>query len=114
VVFIGPNIILAIGEKLLLSTTHLTVRCPRPVRLAVGLTPQMTVGVHAFYTRHSDGLLSTVPPGTSRWATFPWCTGPVLQTRQSVVATLSSFLGLHLILIMSSFEVLLSLMHWSN
>jgi hypothetical protein len=33
---------------------------------------------------------------------------PVLQTRQSTVATLSLFLGLHLIFIMSSFEVLLS------
>jgi hypothetical protein len=36
VVFIGPNIILAIGEKLLLSVAHRTVRCPCPVRLAFG------------------------------------------------------------------------------
>jgi hypothetical protein len=35
-VFIGPNTILAVGEKLLLSTAHWTVRCPCPVRLAVG------------------------------------------------------------------------------
>jgi hypothetical protein len=48
------------------------------VRLTVGLTPQTTVGVQAFYTGHSGchtgqsgDLLSTVPPGTSRWATVP-------------------------------------------
>jgi hypothetical protein len=39
---------------------------------------------------------------------------PVLQTKQSVVATLPSFLRLHLIFIMFSFEVLLSSMHWSK
>jgi hypothetical protein len=57
VVFIDPNIKLAIGEKLLLSTAqrtvrwgHRIVRCPCPVRLAVGLTPQVTVGVAGFYT----------------------------------------------------------------
>jgi hypothetical protein len=38
----------------------------------------------------------------------------VLQTRQSAVATLPLFLGLHLIFIMSSFEVLLSSMPWSK
>jgi hypothetical protein len=72
-----------------LSAAHRTVRwctgqsgAPVPVRLAVGLTPQVTVGAQAFYTgysgRHigqSGGLLSTVPPRTSRWATVPWCTG---------------------------------------
>jgi hypothetical protein len=36
VVFIGPNTILAIGEKPLLSVAHQTVWCPWPVRLAVG------------------------------------------------------------------------------
>jgi hypothetical protein len=43
------------------------------MRLAIGLTLQPTVGVQAFYTGHSgchtgqsSGLLSTVPPGTSR------------------------------------------------
>jgi hypothetical protein len=48
------------------------------VRLAIGLTPQVTVGAQAFYTGHSrhhvgqsGGLLSTVPPGTSRRATVP-------------------------------------------
>jgi hypothetical protein len=52
------------------------------VRLAIGLTPQATIGVQAFYTgqsrlytAQSGGLLSTVPPKTSRWATVPWCTG---------------------------------------
>jgi hypothetical protein len=39
VVFIGPNTILAVGEKLLLSTAHRTVRCPCLVRLVIGLTP---------------------------------------------------------------------------
>jgi hypothetical protein len=36
VVFIGPNTKLAVGEKLVLSVVHRTVRCPYPVRLAVG------------------------------------------------------------------------------
>jgi hypothetical protein len=70
VVFIGPNTILAVGEKLLLSASHQTVRwC---TGLAVGLTPQVTVGAHDFYTGHSGlhtgqsgGLISIVPPGTS-------------------------------------------------
>jgi hypothetical protein len=35
-VFIGPNSILAVGEKLQLSVAHRTVQCPCPVRLAVG------------------------------------------------------------------------------
>jgi hypothetical protein len=52
------------------------------VLLAVGLTPQVTVGAHAFYTGQSGihtgqsgGLFSTVPPRTSCLATVPWCTG---------------------------------------
>jgi hypothetical protein len=36
VVFIGHNTILAVGEKLLLSAAHQTVRCLCPVHLAVG------------------------------------------------------------------------------
>jgi hypothetical protein len=36
VVFIGPNTILAIREKLLLSAAHRIVRWPCPVRLAIG------------------------------------------------------------------------------
>jgi hypothetical protein len=77
-VFIAPNTKLAIGENLC-SLWHIgqcTVHCS--VRLAVGLTLQPTVGAHAFYTGHSGqsgGFLSTVLPGTSRWATVPWCTG---------------------------------------
>jgi hypothetical protein len=88
-VFISPNTKLAVGEKLPLSAAHRTVRwCTGQctvhclVRLAVGLTPQATVSVHAFYTEHSGlhtgqsgGLLSTVPPRTSHWATVHWCTG---------------------------------------
>jgi hypothetical protein len=57
VVFIGPNTKLAFGEKLLLSAAHRTVwLCTRQsgapclVRLAVGLTPQVTFGAQAFYT----------------------------------------------------------------
>jgi hypothetical protein len=108
-VFIAPNTNLAVGEKLcsLRHTGQCTVHCPvRGVRLAVGLTLQLTVGAQTFYSGHSrlhtwqyGGLLSIVPPGTSRWATVPWCTGQsgvwhqtvwcvapgssVLQTRQS-------------------------------
>jgi hypothetical protein len=69
----SPNTNLAIGEKLLLSATHRTVRwCTGQctvhclVRLVVALTPQTTVGAQAFHTGQSGGLLSTVPPGTSR------------------------------------------------
>jgi hypothetical protein len=43
VVFIGPNIILAVGEKLLLSAAHRTVRCA-----SLDLTPQVTVGATGF------------------------------------------------------------------
>jgi hypothetical protein len=133
-VFIAPNTKLAVGEMLLLSAAHRTVRwCTGQctvhslVCLTVGLTPQATVGVQAFYTVHSGlhteqsgGLLSTVPPGTSRWATVPGCTGQsgvwhriVRCSRpDSLHATLPLFLGLHLIFIMSSFEVLLSSMSW--
>jgi hypothetical protein len=71
-----------------LSVTHWTVRwCTGqcivhwPVRLAIGLTPQATVGAHAFYTGHfrchtgqSGGLLYTVPPRTSCWGIVPGCT----------------------------------------
>jgi hypothetical protein len=50
-VFIAPNTKLAIGEKLLLFAADRTVRwctgqssAPCLVRLAVGLTPQVTIG----------------------------------------------------------------------
>jgi hypothetical protein len=79
-VFIAPNTNLAVGEKLLLSAAYRTVRwCTGQcnvhclVRLTVGLTLQPTVGTQAFYIGHSGchigqsgGLLSIVPPGTSR------------------------------------------------
>jgi hypothetical protein len=55
---------------------------PCTVRLAIGLTRQVTVGVAGFYTGQSTchtgqsgGFSPPVPPGTSRWATVPWCTG---------------------------------------
>jgi hypothetical protein len=75
-VFIAPNTIVAVGEKLLLSAAHLTVRwCTGqrtvacPVRLAVALSDplseQVTVGVAGFphrtvrcATGQSGGLLS--------------------------------------------------------
>jgi hypothetical protein len=41
------------------------------VRLAVGLTPQVTVGDADFYTGQSGGFSPLVPPGTSHWATVP-------------------------------------------
>jgi hypothetical protein len=92
------------------------------VRLAAGLTLQPTVGAQAFYTGHSGchtghsgGLLSTVPPRTSCWGYCSLVHRTVRCSRQdSPQATLSLFLGLHLIFIMSSFEVLLSSMPWSK
>ena len=45
------------------------------MRLAIGLTPQVTVGAQDFYTGWSDGIFSIVPPGTSRCDTVPGCTG---------------------------------------
>jgi hypothetical protein len=80
VVFIGPNTNLAMGEKILLSAAHRkvrwghrTVRRPCPVRLAVGLALQVTIGAACFYTgqsrRHtgqSGGFSLPLPPRTSR------------------------------------------------
>jgi hypothetical protein len=68
-----------------LSATHRTVRwCTEQrtvhcsVCLAVGLTPQATVGTQDFYTGHSGchtgqsgGLLSTVPPELAIGAIVP-------------------------------------------
>jgi hypothetical protein len=73
------------------------------MRLAVGSDTQVTVGAASFYTGQSghhtgqsghhtgqsghhtrqsghhtgqsDGFSPPVPPGTSRWAPVPWCTG---------------------------------------
>jgi hypothetical protein len=55
-----------------------------PVRLAVGLTPQVTVGAARFYTRQSGGFSPPVPPRTSR-PSAPDST--TCDTRQSIVAT---------------------------
>jgi hypothetical protein len=54
-VFIGPNSILAIGEKMLLcGTPDSPVEAPdSPVRLAIGFDTQVTVGVVGFYTGQS-------------------------------------------------------------
>jgi hypothetical protein len=59
------------------------------------------------------GLLFPGAPDSSVCGTGQSCVPPdssVLQTRKSVVATLTSFLGHHLIFRMSYFEVLLSLL----
>jgi hypothetical protein len=86
-------------RKAVLSAAHRTVRwCTGqctihcPVRLAISLTLQSTVGTHAFYTGQSGGLLSIVPPGTSHWDNWSvWhrtvrrvaSDSLVVQTRQS-------------------------------
>jgi hypothetical protein len=90
-VFIGPNSILAVGEKLLLcSTLDSPVEAPdSPVpclmRLAVASDTQVTVGAASFYTGQSGGFSPPMPPGTSRWATVPWCTDPACGTGRSGV-----------------------------
>jgi hypothetical protein len=65
VVYIGPNSKIAVGEKLLLSAAHRTVRwCTgqrtvhSPVRLAVALPEQVTIGAAGFYNGQSGGLFS--------------------------------------------------------
>jgi hypothetical protein len=89
VVYIGPNSKIAVGEKLQFSAAHRTVRwCTGqrtvacPVRLAVALSEQVTVGAAGFshwtvWCSHQTIWWSSlrVPPGTSRWAGVPWCTG---------------------------------------
>jgi hypothetical protein len=88
-VFIAPNTNRAVGEKLLLSAAHRTVRwCTRqrtvayPVRLAIALSQQVTVGATCFshrIVRSSHRIVRwsslRVPPRISRWAAVPWCTG---------------------------------------
>jgi hypothetical protein len=83
-VFIGPNSKLAVGEKQQLSAAHRTVRwCTgqrrtvrcAPVRLAVALSEQVTVGAAGFSHRTVRWSFLRVPPGTSRWAEVPRCTG---------------------------------------
>jgi hypothetical protein len=81
-VYIGPNSKIAVGEKLLFSAAHRTVRwCTGqrtvacPVRLAVALSEQVTVGAAGFSHRTVRWSFLRVPPGTSRWAGVPKCTG---------------------------------------
>jgi hypothetical protein len=88
-VFIAPNTNRVVGEKLLLSAAHRTVRwCTGqrtvacPVRLAVALSEQVTIGAIGFPHRTVRSSHRTVrwsslrvPPGTSRWVAVPWCTG---------------------------------------
>jgi hypothetical protein len=81
-VFIAPNTNRAVGEKLLLSVSHRTVRwCTGqrtvacPVRLAVALWEKVTVGAIGFSHRIVQWSSLRVPPRTSRWAAVPWCTG---------------------------------------
>jgi hypothetical protein len=62
VIFIGPNTILVVGEKLLLSHRtarwrHRTVRCPCPVRLAIGSDTAGDRCLQAF-TPDSSGVTS--------------------------------------------------------
>jgi hypothetical protein len=129
-VFIAPNTNRAVGEKLMFSAAHRTVRwCTGqstvacPVRLAVTLSEQVTVGVVGFSHRTVRSSHRTVrrsslrvPPETSRWAAVPWCTGqsgvppdsPVLHAQTVRRQHTSSILDFSLIFLMSSFEVLLS------
>jgi hypothetical protein len=123
-VFIAPNTNRAVGEKLLLSVSHRTVRwCAGqrtvafPVRLVVALSEQVTVGAAGFPHRTVQWSSLWVPPGTSHWAAVPWCTGqsgvwapdsPVLHAQTVRRQHTWTFLGS---LLMSSFEVLFSSIH---
>jgi hypothetical protein len=91
------NVVLSAAHRIVRwCTGQCTVHCR--VRLAVGLTPQTIVGAQAFYTGHfelhtgqSGGLLSTVPPRTSRWATISWCTGQSGVWHQTVRCATGQF-----------------------
>jgi hypothetical protein len=88
-VYIGPNSKIVVREKLQFSAAHRTVRWCTGQRtvaclvcLAVALSEQVTVGAAGFPHRtvrcsHRTVWWSflRVPPGTSRWAGVPWCTG---------------------------------------
>jgi hypothetical protein len=82
-VFIAPNTNRAIGEKLMLSAAHRTVRwCTGQCTAHSSLSEQVTVGAACFPHRTVQSSHRTVrwsslrvPPGTSRWAAVPWCTG---------------------------------------
>jgi hypothetical protein len=87
-VFIAPNTKLAIGEKLLLL-------CGTPDGSVV-FSPQC----------HLELAVRVPVPGAPD--------SPVLLAQTVCLATLALFLGLHLISLMSSFEVLLSSISWSK
>ena len=76
-VYIGPNSILAVVEKLQFSAAHRTVRwCTGhrtvacPVRLAVALSEQVTVGAAGFSTLDSLVLTPDSPVVFSPGATW--------------------------------------------
>jgi hypothetical protein len=76
-VYIGPNSILAVGEKLQFSAAHRTVRwcigqrtVACPVRLAVVLSEQVTVGAAGFSTLDSLVLTPDSPMVFSPGATW--------------------------------------------
>jgi hypothetical protein len=76
-VYIGPNSKIAVGEKLQFSTAHRTVRwCTGqrtvacPVRLAVALSEQVTVGATGFSTPDSLVLTPDSPVVFSSGATW--------------------------------------------
>jgi hypothetical protein len=126
-VFIAPNTNIAVGGKLLLSVVHRTVRCPCPVRLAVGLSEQVTVGVQAFYTGlsglhtgqsgglpsecHLELVIGARVPGApdspacghrTVWCAIGQSGAPCTDSPQA------THLDFSWIFLMSSFEVLLS------
>jgi hypothetical protein len=101
----------------------------RPVRLVVSLSEQVTVDAQDFqtgqsglHTGQSGGLPSGCHLELAVRATIPGapdspvCHRTVRCSRPDspTVATHAYFLGLHLIFIMSSFEVLLSSIPWSK
>jgi hypothetical protein len=111
-VFIAPNTNRAVGEKLLLSAAHRTVRwCTGqrivacPVRLAVALSEQVTVGAGGFPHRTVRWTFLWVPPRTSRWAVVPWCTGQSGAPRTD--SPQAAHLDFSWMFLLSSFEVLL-------
>jgi hypothetical protein len=91
---------------------HLTVRCTYPLDLTLQVTVDtqaVYTGQSACHTRQFGAFSPPVPPRTIHWATVPWCTGQSGVLARTVrLATLPLFLGLLLIFIMSTFEVLLS------